>query len=446
MYYLFYNALLWLLTLTVLPIFALYSWLSKKHWPALGRRFRLDRHLALPPEGGPRIWLHGASVGEVQVARALIAELQRTVPEATVILSTVTEQGQKVARKQLPPEVLTIYAPLDLRPTVDKFIATLRPTIYVCLETELWPNIIRQLHRRKVPLVLLNGRISASSFKNYSKVKGFTTEILASFAALATIRAEDRERFLALGADPDKMTVLGNAKYDLGRNRPAPAEEGGEDGEALPARYRSLLGLAADQPLLLAGSTHAGEEEAMLTAYRELKATIGNLVLVLAPRHLRRVPAVAALLATEKCDFTPFSQLPVRNRPAEVVLLDTMGELASLYAVATYVFCGGSLVERGGHNIMEAAVWGKPIFYGPHMKDFADAKELLEAEQASFPIRHPQEMVAAILALHADQEAYQALRQRVLRVAQAQHHSARAQVRLLRAHLPHGRPGPDQTY
>ncbi len=432
MYYLFYNALLWLLTCTVLPIFALYSWLSKRHWSSLRFRFRLDPRLALPRAGGPRIWLHAASVGEVQVARALIGELRSTAPEATIILSTVTEQGQLVAQKQLQGEAYSIYAPLDHPLTVAHFIATLRPAIYVCLETELWPNIIRQLHQKDIPLLLLNGRISARSFKKYCYIKGFTKEILACFSAIATIQAGDRERFIALGAAPGQVVVLGNAKYDRLSNRP--------DGDAIRDRYRQRLGIGEERPVLLAGSIHSGEEEAMVAAFRQLQATIGNLQLILAPRHLDRVAAVESLLAREKLPFVHFSQLHGRPGIGEVILLDTMGELAQLYSVATYVFCGGSLVEQGGHNIMEAASWGKPIFYGPHMKDFADAKEMLEAEEAGFTIRQPGEMVAKILALHAHPEAYKALGERVLRVARAQHRAAVAQARLISAHLPGHQP------
>lgn len=456
MYYLFYNLLLGVLTLTVLPFLWCYSWLTGKNWPALRDRVRLDPRVTDSLSAPVRIWLHAASVGEVQVARALIGELQKTLPAAKIILSTVTEQGQRVARQQLGDEVLCIYAPLDLPLTIDRFLTALRPTIYVCLETELWPNIIRQTYRKNIPLLLLNGRISARSFNNYLKIKGFTKEILNCFAAIATIKKGDAERYMALGADPAKVVVLGNAKYDLRWQLLPPTPPPGQQMEkesdhpapdciardwegarlAMIHRYRVLLQVAADQPILIAGSTHSGEEEQIIEAYKELKETIGDLLLVIAPRHLNRVAAIASRLGAAKMRFVPFSQLSGQPRTEEVILLDVMGELAGLYALATYVFCGGSLVDRGGHNIMEAAIWGKPVFYGPHMKDFADAKELLEAEQAGFPVRHVAEMVATILALHADPDRYQAVSRKILLVALGQQGSAAKQARLILDRLP----------
>lgn len=370
-----------------------------------------------------RIWLHAASVGEVQAARALIPQIRKQLPEAAIVLSTVTRQGFAVAAAQIPVDVVRIYAPLDLIGIVDRTLKVIRPTVYVCLETELWPSIIRQAYRNGAILLLLNGRLSERSYSGYKKIKGFMRDLLCCFSRIAVIQGDDAKRFRALGANPARIRILGNAKYD---QTTVPADPD------LADRYRRLLGLHADQPVLVTGSTHTGEEAMLLDVVRTLQQRLPDLVWVVAPRHLRRLAEVEKLFLEKRLPFNRLSEIGEQGRDTDVVLVDSMGDLAGLYSVASYVFCGGSLVDRGGHNILEAAAWGKPVFYGPSMKDFSDARALLEAENAGFCSKTPQDLAQKLLYFVNAPEEYAAAGKRALKVANRQQGAARKQIALLK--------------
>lgn len=370
-----------------------------------------------------RIWLHAASVGEVQVARALVAEIKRQLPEAALTVSTVTEQGHKVAQSQLGRHVQCIFAPLDLEGIVNRSLQTVRPHIYICLETELWPAVLRQADKHGVRLILLNARLSEGSFRYYKKISGFWQAVLNRFDAIAAIRPNDAERYIALGASPEKVKVYGNAKYDLIAELATPD---------IKQNYRELFDLLDDETVLVAGSTHTGEEEMLLEVFRSLAATTKNLVWVIAPRHLTRIAEVESLLMANNLEFDRLSTVKNEGRKHNVVLVDTMGDLAGLYSIATYVFCGGSLVPRGGHNILEAAVWGKPVFYGPSMTDFIDAKNLLESSRAAFPITQARGMTEIIRHLEKHPMEYADTCERARQTTLAHLGSAKKQVQLVK--------------
>ncbi len=422
-----YKLISYLAVAAVLPFFLIYSVISGRHRHGLAERFGFFAPPSAGHDNPPRIWLHAASVGEVQVARALIKELRQALPDATLILSTMTEQGQRVARRQLGNEVRCVYAPLDLPIVARLAVKKLRPTAYICLETELWPNLLARLKNDNVPTVLLNGRLSERSFNRYRLAPRFMARLLDCFARIATIRPADAERYIAIGAPRRRVTILGNAKYDLHIDTtPATA-----------ARYRDMLQLAVDQPLLVAGSTH-GDEETMLTeTFRRAKKTLPDLVMVVAPRHIERIDEIEAAYRELGLEMNRFSRCKTEGRTADIVLIDGMGELTGLYGAASYIFCGGSLVDRGGHNLMEAAIWGKPVCYGPSMKDFLDAKELLEAAQAGFMVNTPAELAAAIIGFAENPDQYAAAGQRARQTALAQQGSARKQVQLVLELLTH---------
>lgn len=390
----------------------------------MGQRLGMLPDVGSGATEGVRIWLHAASVGEVQAAKSLLKELEGTVPDADYFLSVMTEQGYAVARGQLAPGVRVFYAPLDLVGVVERVLRIIRPSIYICIETELWPNIIVQARRMGIKLLLLNGRLSEKSYRRYRLLPGFMADLLQRFTVVAAIGKVDRERFLGLGVKSQKLLVSGNVKYDHAREG-CTAET--EDS------YRKLLSLK-DQPVLIAGSTHTGEEELLLDVVRDLKASEEGrrLIWVVAPRHLNRLTEVENLLKQRGVEFDRFSEVKLHGRRTEVVLVDVMGELASIYSVATVVFCGGSLVERGGHNVMEAAVCGKPVLYGPSMKDFADAAQLLESAQAGYPVKNTRELIGKIHYLLQHQEEYTAVCRRAREVALAQQGSARRQAELVR--------------
>ena len=426
MLYTLYQLFGWLLFIVVSPFAGMYLGLSGKHRQGLRQRFGHVEDVQLDEDKPVRIWLHASSVGEIQVAKALIFEIKKQLPEASIVVSTGHRQGLAVANQLLPEDVPCFFAPLDLIGIVNRTLKTIRPTIYVCLETELWPNIIRQAQHHGAKLFLLNGRLSENSFAGYRKIKGFMSELLSCFTKIAVIQGGDAKRFRGLGADPSNIRILGNAKYDQSITHADPN---------LAEHYRQMLDIHRQQPVLVTGSTHTGEEAMLIEAFRALQQRLPDLVWVIAPRHLRRLTEVETLLAEQGIAAMRLRQIQEQGRSADVVLVDTMGELAGLYSMATYVFCGGSLVERGGHNVLEAAAWGTPVFYGPHMTDFSDAKALLEAENAGFCVKTPQELARKILYFIEKPEEYAVAGRGALKVASRQQGSARKQIALIKEDL-----------
>lgn len=419
-----YQLLGWLIFITVIPFFLLYSLCTGRYREGLGQRFGILGVEEQKQGHAMTIWLHGASVGEVLLARILIKELAKILPEADFVLSTMTEQGMEVARKQSGENIRCIYAPLDLVGIVGRSIQKIRPSLYICLETELWPAFLLEAKRSGVKLVLLNGRLSERSFQRYQLVRGFMTKILASFSMISVVRLTDAKRYISLGAEPGKVRVLGNAKYD--QNMESLADESEE-------QYRTWLNLRPGQPLFVAGSTHSGEEELLLAVFQDLKKATGmqDLIWVVAPRHLQRLGEVEGMLKQKQVPYERLSDVKVSERRTDTILVDSMGDLAGIYSIASYVFCGGSFVERGGHNIMEAAIMGKPAFYGPNMKDFSDAAELLETVGGGFPVSGPEALTESILYFMDHPEEYNTASIRAREIAATQQGAARKQALLV---------------
>ncbi len=424
-----YQIVLGLLFYLCFPFLLLLVLVTGRHRQDLGER--LGSYRKIPRRDGEemRIWLHAASVGEVRAAGAVIAALRNRLPQARYFLSTMTVHGKKVAGEQLPSDVTCFLAPLDVPLVVDRALDTVDPDIYVCIETEIWPLLIHRAWSRGVRPVLVNGRMSEKSCRRYKKIPWLIGSVLRKFHAVAVITEADRSRYLAAGADGKTLSVEGNAKYDLS----LPGDAG-----ALQRRYRSVVRPAGE--VLITGSTHTGEEEMLLPLYRRLRSE-KELVWILAPRHPDRLPTIEALFRQEGQEFDRFSDmLGGKRRQHGVVILDSLGELAGLYAIATYVFCGGSLVTRGGHNVMEAAIWGKPVFYGPHIGDFRDAVELLESVRAGFRVQDVLELEEKIRFFRNDPAAYADACQRAGAVAASQAGAAGRQAEIVLRCLGGKRP------
>jgi 3-deoxy-D-manno-octulosonic-acid transferase len=440
LYYRLYTATGWLLVIVALPFFALFCLVTGRNPASLRQRlgFFNPSHAF---KHHNRLWFHAASVGEVQAAKALISALQQIEVQADIIVTTVTEQGLSAAKRQLIHTSYCLYAPIDLPWVIERFVEKLRPSIYICLETELWPNMLRVARARGVKTLLLNGRLSERAFRRYQYFTGFMGQVVRCFNSASVIQDIDRERYLALGFDPKNIEVHGNAKYDLHleslfeRQNYPPRLTGFTLKESAARHYQELLGLDRDQQVLLAGSTHTGEEAIILDAYESLVFTIPDLVLLIAPRHLDRLDQIKTDLLRKGIPVQTFSQVLAGQPTARIIVVDRMGELAKLYAVATYVFCGGSLVPRGGHNIMEPAIWGIPPLYGPHMNDFSDACTLLESAQAGYPVQNKQELVDKIIFFHHHQNEYQQASQRALTILSAQQGAAVKQAEIIRRAL-----------
>ncbi len=343
------------------------------------------------------IWIHAASVGEVKAAAVLINKLKADHDKLDFMVSTVTRQGQKVARRVLPPDTDTVFAPLDLPECVSLALKRTKPSLYICLETELWPNMLIQVKKNGCPAMLLNGRMSARSCRRYQRFSAIVRPVIRSLAAIGTITDLDRERYLRLGAERKTTRTCGNIKYD---------QACGAEEKERSRRYREQLHLSPEDKVLVAGSTHTGEEAMLLDQYRQMTRDIPGFILIIAPRHLERLEEIERELSEREIAFTRFSRRNETKERTRVVLLDTMGDLAAVYGLATWVFCGGSLVDRGGHNIMEAAIHAVPVFYGPSMKDFADAAAILNDCGGGIMIKSAAELRQRITRMTPANEEY----------------------------------------
>jgi len=379
MVYLLYNLIL------VLGFPLIMVWLLLRG--VLFRRIRggmKQRFGMLPPElhghrDQPRIWVHAVSVGEVMAAVALIRHLSERYAKHQIILSTVTETGQAVARQQLPHLNGLFYFPFDLPIIVRKVVSDLQPSLFIFLETEIWPNLLRQLNRHQIPSVLVNGRISEKSFKRYRLVRPLLREALAQVNLFLMQTQKDVERLVALGAPADRVVRTGNLKFDLAKVSSKPIKI-------------SDLSFLNGEPVIVAGSTHEGEETKVLAVYQQLLSSYPELKLILAPRHPHRLEQVEGLLKTSNLSWTQRTKLDSQSGPVQVILLDTMGELRDIYRVATLVFVGGSLVPVGGHNLLEPAACGKPVLFGPYMNNFKEIAEAMKVRGCGVQVQDEDEL------------------------------------------------------
>jgi len=385
-----YNLLLLFTAIFAIPYYGVKMLLTGKYRHSLGPKLGLNRSDTLKSlTGRPRIWVHAVSVGEVTAAAPIIRELYSLLPEADIVLSTSTETGQLMANK-LSTGASVIYYPLDIPCVVKRVLDWVRPDVFVPVETEVWPNFIRLCRKRGTRVVLVNGRLSPRSFCRYRRTRFFWKGTFGRIAAAGMISTVDGERIGLLGMDTPHIKVIGNAKYD---GFAAAASPQGREETA------ERLGVYFGVEILVAGSTHEGEESVILDVYRRLLEKRPGLKLILAPRHVERSPAVADLLRRSGFpDFIQMSQLKGGRRwEAEgVLLVDAIGELFRIYSLATVVFCGGSLVKKGGQNILEAAAWGKVVFHGPHMDDFRDEVRLLHEAGAAIAVSGGEELYAGI--------------------------------------------------
>jgi 3-deoxy-D-manno-octulosonic-acid transferase len=362
----------------------------------LNVRARLGRQ-APSGEGGPRGWVHAVSVGEAIAAASLVEGLRRLHPELPLVMTTVTSTGAQIVRERFAGLATHRFFPLDFPAVTRRAVASINPAFLICMETELWPNTLRTLASRGVPVMIANGRISDRSFRRYRLVRRFMTAVLADVRVFAMQSDEDARRIIALGAQPERVVVTGNIKLEAAVADPPGAVD----------LWRRLLGLRPEQRVWIAGSTHAGEEDVVLEAHRAALAECPELVLVVAPRHPERTGEVLALLERRGWPAIRRSELPsavtsTASPVPPVVVLDTVGELATLYAIADVVFVGGSLVPVGGHNLLEAAQRRKPILIGPHVGNFRESTSLLESVGAALVVRDASGLARALQRRLAD--------------------------------------------
>ena len=394
--YLLYSFLTLVVFVLVSPYFLYQAIRYNKYIGSLGQRLGY-LPVSLNVDGEESIWIHAVSVGEALTARALAADLKERYPRLRLYLSTTTIAGQQVARRSLQHVDAVFYFPFDWAFIVKRTLNIVRPRVFVMMETEIWPNLLRLCRARGVKTVLINGRISSRSYPRYRLIKPFFRRVLADVDRFCMQSDESARRIIELGADASKVTVTGSLKFDS-LEMPAVVSHGKPR-----ERVLRFFRLSPNRLVLVAGSTVKGEEPAVLKAFSRLKGASPSAMAILAPRQPERFGEVERLARDGGFVTARRSDLPIDTEPrADVVVLDTIGELAQLYQVATVVFVGGSLVDHGGHNILEPAVFGKPILFGPHMQNFKEIVDAFVANDAAVQVGSDRELEQAMISLATD--------------------------------------------
>jgi 3-deoxy-D-manno-octulosonic-acid transferase len=321
------------------------------------------------------LWLHAVSLGETMAAAPLIRAIQKQFPTMPIVITSTTPTGRAQVTRLFGNSVFQLYCPLDLPWALTLFLNKIQPKLCVLMETELWPNMLCNLKKRGIPIVLASARLSQKSMLGYKKIKGFTKDMLQAISKVAAQSKEDGERFVELGLDKNKLTIVGNIKFDV--TLPKNVEE---LGSALKTEW------GIKRPVLIAASTHAGEEEIILWVFSELKKEFPNLLLILVPRHPERFNTVAEFIQHQGLNIVRRSQKIPANEHTEVYLGDTMGEMFIFYAASDIAFVGGSLVPVGGHNALEPALLGIPILMGSYTYNCQEITKLLKDAHALIQI------------------------------------------------------------
>lgn len=383
------GALYRLLTCVALPAALLYHWyrsVSRGRRPAFAERFGfLPEEVARKLAGGPLIWLHAVSVGEVIAARPLLRALRCEYGGHRLVLSVTTETGRSVAERDGLADAV-IYFPFDIVSAVRRLLNRLAPVLIVIMETEIWPVLTEEAAHRGIPLMLANGRISERSFPRYRRFAWFFRPVLQRFRLIGMQSAADLERIVAIGAPPERSVLLGNLKYDIPCGPVAPDER---------SRLRAGYRIPARANVLVAASTHPGEEELLLPVVQRLCVRFPDLLPVLVPRHPERGPQVELL--ARQAGFRVLRRSQIERwtetcEPGTLLLVDTVGELMQFYALADLVFVGGSLVPTGGHNLLEPASRGIAQLFGPHMDNFREVAALTLSYAAGRQVASPEEL------------------------------------------------------
>jgi 3-deoxy-D-manno-octulosonic-acid transferase len=344
------------------------------------------------------IWIHAVSVGEVLTARALLPELRERYPKLRLFLSTTTMTGQQIARNNLQYVDEVFYFPFDLGFIVNRTLNLVKPRLFIMMETELWPNLLRACNRAGVRTILVNGRISSRSYPRYRLARPFFRHVLRHVDRFCMQSDESARRVVDIGAESNRIVVTGSLKFDsLEIPGPsAPADRGRN-------RVLRYFRMPTGRPVIIAASTLRGEEEPVLDAFQRIRATMTNALLIIAPRKPERFDEAERLARRAGWNVARRTELRVDAEPrCDVVILDTIGELAQVYQVATVVFVGGSLVDAGGHNILEPAVFGKPIVFGPHMHNFTEIARTFLDNGAAVQVNMVRDLEPVLLDLLGD--------------------------------------------
>jgi len=366
-----YSLLLYVLT----PLILLRLWWRGRKAPAYRKRIAERFGFFDAPVSAGGIWVHAVSVGETIAAAPMIRALLARYPQRTITVTTMTPTGSERVRVLFADAIASgcvfhVYAPYDMPSAIGRFLRRVKPALLIVVETELWPNTIHGCATRGIPVLVANARLSEKSARGYARLGGITQSMLRDIAIVAAQNAQDGERFVALGLPRERLQVTGSVKFDLTIDA------------ALQARAQQLRDVIGARPVWIAASTHAGEDEILLAAQRDVLKRNPDALLILVPRHPERFNTVANLIAAAGLSMQRRSDGAAVQADTQVLLGDTMGELLMLFGAADVAFVGGSLIERGGHNTLEPAAWGLPIITGASDFNFREISELLQVAGA----------------------------------------------------------------
>ncbi|PLX49057.1 MAG: 3-deoxy-D-manno-octulosonic acid transferase [Desulfobulbaceae bacterium] len=355
----------------------------------------LRAKVARLPSGKRRIWVHALSVGEVSSVVALVCGLRNTYPDAQIFLSTSTRSGARY-RSEVLADVVDLFFdfPFDHFWVVRRFVKVLRPDLYVQVETDFWPNLLAAIRRSSTAAILVNGRISAASFRRYQRFAFFFAPLFDSFALLSMQTGADVDKMIALGIAPAKVCALGNLKIDAAL----------PDFRQQRAGATAPFALPAAKTIIVVGSTHPGEEQILAGCFARLHRSVADLFFVVAPRNIERAPEVATVFSGLGLTVACRSDPQASWQDKDLLVVDTMGELVECYRQGDLAYVGGSMVPFGGHNPLEPAAFGKPVLFGPHMEDFADIVSEMLAEDAARQVADVEELCQALHPLVADSD------------------------------------------
>ncbi len=415
-----YNVLFAIGFMLMLPKFLLRMWRRGGYRAGFMQRFGCyDTELLASLRKRPRIWVHAVSVGEVFVALHFINAMRKTIPDFSYILTTTTSTGHALAKKELSDDDVLLYFPADFPLIARRVVRLLQPKAVLLTEGELWPNLLRQLNKAQIPVFVINGRMSESSFKGYRRIRPFFRRAVQCVDRLLMQSPVDQDRMLALGVPEERVVVMGSAKYDVAQPDPA--------GAGIARRILMGAGMSPEGDFLVGGSTWPGEESVLLDIFVRLRERNPALRLILVPRHMERRQEVETLIKArglsyiKRTDMGDGEKAEIENGKTEtgdeagpsVLLADTTGELKHYYAVGSLIFVGKSLGEnRGGQNPIEPAMVGKPIIVGPHMENFPGVMDDFLAADALVQVADASELEAQLVVLLGDPDARQAFGKR----------------------------------
>jgi len=373
-----------ILLYAALPWVFLRLWLKGRRSPAYRDHWR-ERLGHLDGDFSGAIWIHAVSVGEMRAAGPLLHALRECYPDHPLVITTTTPTGRLTAESLYGVDIVCCYLPYDVPHAVKRFLASVRPALCVIMEVEIWPNLFAAVHSRAVPLFLVNARLSDSSYRGYKRSRGLIRRTLGYITHIAAQAERDRDRFLDLGVSADKVSVAGNLKLDV----------------ALPADFEARTGslrskLASDRPLWVAGSTHEGEESIALDVHAQLLERLPEALLVLVPRHPERSNEVAELCRSRGINYRNYSETDVLGDEVQVLIIDELGVLVYCYGIADAAFIGGSLVDHGGHNPVEAVIAGTPVISGPGIDNSRALYERLQEAGVARIVQTADELLSGL--------------------------------------------------